>query len=1086
MSAPSPAAVKKSSANVASSAAVTESQGVLSVMMGKEAPMPLTAGQVNKIKARAGQHWKLVREQAGKAEAVAADNVIATRQGDDLVLRYEDGTIVRAEEFFAVCADAGVCSVNLPGDAAGGYTLSGDSARGAALGEEGSLLYAHGSHNTLMTMAQGHPALGTALTGLGDAAMATYVPMSASWGVADLLSAVSVGSLGLGLLGGESAAAAVPAAVAAAEVAGAVIPVTTISGVIVAGAVTASNGLRVSAFTVGGALLASDVVVDANGHYSLNFTSSYTGAVLLKVTDTSTGLDYLDEASRAGKDLETDLHAVVSVGAAGQSLVVNVTPLTDLAARKIGLTGNSIVGDTSAAGVAAINNAVAKFFGLTAGDEQIIALLPTPVLDANGAAQASNLHGQILAAISGSELKGGQTTGDILATLASGIDVSGAIASFNGNAAGNVAKGILRDGISSALQSGVVTLDMAKTMVRTLIPGGDASPQALVFTDRTSFKVGDTSTVYFKLSAPSADFDGADIAVTGGALGALTQDGVDPTLYMATFTPSAVNNLSATVSVGAGAFTNQLGAENVASVPLTLSGDALAPTLAITDNIGGTAGGDITYTFTFSEGVTGFTADDVAVSNGAKGAFVQVNASTYTLIVTPTAGFNGNVTVDVAGAVAQDATGNASTAAAQSVQTVDGNEAPTVANAIADQTFVVGGAANTYTFDSNVFGDPDTTTPNNTLTYTATLGDGSALPAWLSFDALTRTFSGNPTADGAVTVRVTATDGGTGALSTFDDFVINVVSAPVLTSAFEGSVVGNFDVRSNIVLTASEALDLTGVLAGTKFIHLVNTGGAGYNGESVAHSYDIDVTDTSQVTISGNKIILNPIYDLDLANDYYITIDAGAFHGVTSGEVSLAVSSATAMDFSTVTPGTDNTVSAAVASQKMDAMGALQSSYKYLDVEGIGNNTGSMTALGSLANGQYALVLKNYGAVRGGDPASGGNGSSDGVVAHDTNIGVTNFGIDDLIYIDSQFNSVISGTSERYAFDWTLLGNGAESGGVAGQNLIYFGTEFGQSGSAANLVVGIEGNVLNTLYVSLPSLMAGRDPVWTSSPVIQG
>ena len=28
------------------------------------------------------------------------------------------------------------------------------------------------------------------------------------------------------------------------------------------------------------------------------------------------------------------------------------------------------------------------------------------------------------------------------------------------------------------------------------------------------------------------------------------------------------------------------------------------------------------------------------------------------------------------------------------------------------------------------------------LTYTATLGDGSALPAWLSFNATTRTFSG--------------------------------------------------------------------------------------------------------------------------------------------------------------------------------------------------------------------------------------------------------------------------------------------------------------------------------------------------------
>ncbi len=61
------------------------------------------------------------------------------------------------------------------------------------------------------------------------------------------------------------------------------------------------------------------------------------------------------------------------------------------------------------------------------------------------------------------------------------------------------------------------------------------------------------------------------------------------------------------------------------------------------------------------------------------------------------------------------------------------------------------------------------------LSYSATLFDGSALPAWLSFDAATRTFSGTPAgADiGAIGVRVTATDGirATG----FDDFMLTVV-----------------------------------------------------------------------------------------------------------------------------------------------------------------------------------------------------------------------------------------------------------------------------------------------------------------------
>ena len=48
----------------------------------------------------------------------------------------------------------------------------------------------------------------------------------------------------------------------------------------------------------------------------------------------------------------------------------------------------------------------------------------------------------------------------------------------------------------------------------------------------------------------------------------------------------------------------------------------------------------------------------------------------------------------------------------------------------------------------------------DTLTLSATLADGSPLPAWLSFDPGTNSFSGTPLNDdvGALTIRVTATD----------------------------------------------------------------------------------------------------------------------------------------------------------------------------------------------------------------------------------------------------------------------------------------------------------------------------------------
>ena len=65
----------------------------------------------------------------------------------------------------------------------------------------------------------------------------------------------------------------------------------------------------------------------------------------------------------------------------------------------------------------------------------------------------------------------------------------------------------------------------------------------------------------------------------------------------------------------------------------------------------------------------------------------------------------------------------------------------------------------------------------DTLTYSATLNNGDPLPAWLSFDPATRTFSGTPTNDnvGAITVKVTADDGNGGTVS--DSFVLTVTNA---------------------------------------------------------------------------------------------------------------------------------------------------------------------------------------------------------------------------------------------------------------------------------------------------------------------
>ena len=111
------------------------------------------------------------------------------------------------------------------------------------------------------------------------------------------------------------------------------------------------------------------------------------------------------------------------------------------------------------------------------------------------------------------------------------------------------------------------------------------------------------------------------------------------------------------------------------------------------------------------------------------------------------------------------------------------NAAPTVANAILDQTATAGTALN-YAFPANTFADTD---PGDTLTYTATKSDDSALPSWLSFAPATRTFSGTPTAAevGTVSVKVTASDGTDSIIDTFDIVVsaanIAPIGAPTIT-----------------------------------------------------------------------------------------------------------------------------------------------------------------------------------------------------------------------------------------------------------------------------------------------------------------
>jgi hypothetical protein len=236
-----------------------------------------------------------------------------------------------------------------------------------------------------------------------------------------------------------------------------------------------------------------------------------------------------------------------------------------------------------------------------------------------------------------------------------------------------------------------------------------ARPTIAISSNVSSLKAGETATITFTLSEASTNFTSADVTVSGGTLSGFSGSG---TSYTATFTPTADSTANGVISVASGTFsdaagnTNNDGADVNNSVTLTV--DTQAPTVTITDSDAGIvniADGTVTFTFTFSEAVTGFDATKVTVGNGTKGTF-SGSGSTYTLVVTPTASSTGDITVDVSTTGVTDAAGNQATAPAQYTQAFD-TQAPTVTITDSDAGIVNiadGTVTFTFTFSEAVTG----------------------------------------------------------------------------------------------------------------------------------------------------------------------------------------------------------------------------------------------------------------------------------------------------------------------------------------------------------------------------------------------
>ncbi|NYT27935.1 MAG: Ig-like domain-containing protein [Candidatus Thiodubiliella endoseptemdiera] len=208
-------------------------------------------------------------------------------------------------------------------------------------------------------------------------------------------------------------------------------------------------------------------------------------------------------------------------------------------------------------------------------------------------------------------------------------------------------------------------------------------------------KNGEDITYTFTFDEAVTDFDINDITVTGGTKGTFTSVNGSESVYTLELTPPANSKgiISLTVAVDAATSKVNTALKSVAASN-NQSFDTQAPTLIISDDKADTltlkTGDTITYTFTFSEAVTGFDKSVINISNGAIKTGTDLIASTtpadagkvYTLTVVPSSDLDvgSNLTVSVsANPAITDSAGNAySTTAANNEQAID-TKAPVAA-----------------------------------------------------------------------------------------------------------------------------------------------------------------------------------------------------------------------------------------------------------------------------------------------------------------------------------------------------------------------------------------------------------------------
>ena len=446
-------------------------------------------------------------------------------------------------------------------------------------------------------------------------------------------------------------------------------------------------------------------------------------------------------------------------------------------------------------------------------------------------------------------------------------------------------------------------------------------------------------------------------------------------------------------------------------------------------------------------------------------AWLSFDAATRTMSGTPGAGNVGALQFILWG------TDGYNSSAGEYVNMTIGalNRAPVLSAALADQAASLG-AAFSYTVAANAFTDPDS---GDTLGYSATLADGSALPSWLSFNAATRVFSGTPPSTGTVSVKVTSKDSGNLTASDVFDIVVSLTNQTLNGTAGADTLVGG---AGNDTLNGLAGNDTLNGGAGNDLLN-GGTGNDAMAGGTGDDTYVVDsATDvTTEAAGAGTDLVQSSVSYTLAANLENLTLTgvAAVNAGGNAGDNYLTGNSA--INTLTGAAGNDTLDGGAGADLLLGGLGndtyvventgdvitenlnegtdLVQSSVSYTLAANVDNLTltgssalnGTGNALNNVLTGNSAANTLNGGA--GADSMAGAAGDDVYVVDNGLDVIAENAG-QGMDLVQSSVSYSLAANVEHL----TLTGTGAINGTGNGSDNIMMGN------AAANVLAGGAGN----------------------------